>query len=137
MPLESRQTHALRGAPTVDVTARTWAEPDVDAEALWRHCQNSVGIARLLLHDGRPLSLVATACRSAVEYACRAALLASGRPFPGDFVQALESLAAPDEFAWESLDAEGCAARLAATERVLAWVSAHMQRTVPGRTWGY
>ena len=137
MPLEGRSVRDAPGAQPVEMTLGTWTEPDVDAEALWRHCQNSVGIARLLLHDGRPLGLVATACRSAVEYACRAALLVSDRPFPGDFAQALESLPAPGESAWEALDAEGCAVRLAATERVLAWVSAHMRRTVPNRPWGY
>jgi hypothetical protein len=135
MSLEGSLNHAPQDGRGFEGMAVTWS--DADAEALWQHCQNSVGIARLLLHEGRPLALVATACRSAVEYACRAALLAAGRPFPGDLAGALESLAAPSDFVWETLDEPGCAARLAATERVLAWASAHMRRAVPGRPWGY
>ena len=43
-------------------------------DELWDHCRNSLGIARLLHHEGRPEPLVSTACRLAVETACRAAL---------------------------------------------------------------
>ena len=44
-------------------------------DLLWEHCRNSLGIARLLAHEGRPEPLVATACHSAVEAALRAALV--------------------------------------------------------------
>jgi len=43
-------------------------------DLLWERCRNSLGIARLLAHEGRPEPLVATACHSAVEAALRAAL---------------------------------------------------------------
>ena len=43
-------------------------------DMLWDHCRNNLGIARLLVHEGRPESLVATACWMAVESACRAVL---------------------------------------------------------------
>ena len=50
--------------------------PRMDSEAardvLWDHCRNNLGIARLLVHEGRPETLVATACLMAVESACRA-----------------------------------------------------------------
>jgi hypothetical protein len=135
MSLDSRPYDDCRGRSVADAACLAWA--DADADALWQHCQNAVGIARLLLHEQRPAGLVETACRTAAEYACRAALRAAGRPFPGDLIRALESLAAPGDLVWEALDVQGGVARLAATERVLGWLSAQMRRTVPGKTWGY
>ena len=36
-------------------------------DVLWDHCRNNLGIARLLVQEGRPEPLVATACWMAVE----------------------------------------------------------------------
>jgi hypothetical protein len=122
--------------PTVVATfavAASWAEPD----ALWQHCRNSVGIARLLLHERRPAGLLDTACRTAMEYACRAALHVHGHDFDGDLPRALERLAAPPELAWEVSGARDCAQRLAITERVLAFAAHRLRETLPGRSWGY
>jgi len=110
----------------------------IDPEALWQHSQNSVGIARLLLHERRPVGLLDTACRTAMEYACRAALHAAGQPFSGDVARSLECLAAPRELVGEvSEPREGAAEHLAAAERVMAWASGQLQRVCPGRTWRY
>ena len=48
--------------------------PMIQRDALWEQCRNSLGIARLLAQEGRPRALVETACRTAVESACRAGL---------------------------------------------------------------
>ncbi len=40
-----------------------FAEPDRTPHSLWEHCRNNLGIARLLVHEGRPRVLVETACR--------------------------------------------------------------------------
>jgi hypothetical protein len=110
----------------------------IDPEALWQHSRNSVGIARLLLHERRPIDLLDTACRAAMEYACRAALHAAGQAYTGDVARSLERLAAPQELLGEvsTLRSEG-AACLAATERVLAWAATQLQRTCPDRAWRY
>lgn len=106
---------------------------------LWQHCQNSFGIARLLLHDRRPADLLDTACHTALEYACRAALEVAGRPpFVGDVTQALSSLAAPEDLvSGTAEEGEDPQARLAATERRLAWLSEEMRRRMPERHWRY
>jgi hypothetical protein len=110
----------------------------IDPEGLWQHSRNSVGIARLLLHERRPVGLLDTACRAAMEYACRAALRAAGRPFSGDVARSLECLAAPQELVGEVSELrDDAAAHLAATERVLAWAAGQLQRAYPGRTWRY
>jgi hypothetical protein len=108
-------------------------------EALWQHSRNSVGIARLLLHERRPVDLLDTACRAAMEYACRAALHAAGQPFTDDLARSLECLAAPRDLVGEVSDLRegGAPAHLAATERVLAWAAVQLQRACPDRTWRY
>ncbi len=109
-----------------------------DPGVLWQHCRNSVGIARLLLHERRPPDLLDTACRAALEYACRAALGAASRPFSGDLFHGLETLQVPAELLGE-LSADGVAAarRVAATERLVAWVSGELRRSSPERAWHY
>jgi hypothetical protein len=108
-----------------------------DIEALWQHSRNSVGIARLLLHEQRPVGLLDTACRAAMEYACRAALQAAGQDFPGDVARSLERLAAPPDVLGRTSDPCEGLARLAAAERVVAWASAQLRRMHPDRAWRY
>jgi hypothetical protein len=108
-----------------------------DSGVLWKHCQNSVGIARLLVHERRPAGLLDTACHTALEYACRAALEAAGRPFVGDVLQALETLSAPEDLLPGPVGPGDAPARLAATERALAWLSQELGRRLPERTWTY
>jgi len=104
-------------------------------DALWAHCRNSLGTARLLHHEGRPESLIATACLMAVETASRAALAQAGLPFEGDLEQSLRQLKAPTDI-WE-LQASGPASRrLAAAERAVAWVAGYLRREAPDRSWG-
>jgi len=111
---------------------------DHGAGLLWQHCQNSLGIARLLLHDRRPADLLDTACHTALEYACRAALEVSGRPpFAGDLTKALSSLSAPESLLCDTSQGENPGERLAATERLLDWLSGEMRRRVPERHWRY
>src|SRR5512138_874968 len=87
-----------------------------DPGVLWQHCRNSVGIARLLLHERRPPDLLDTACRAALEYACRAALGAASRPFSGDLLHGFEALQVPAELLGDlSADGVGSARRVAAT----------------------
>jgi hypothetical protein len=106
--------------------------PDV----LWEDTRNSLGIARLLAHEGRPEGLLATACRMAVENACRAALEQAGERYEGDARRALQRLAAPEGLWVEVMDREGTD-RLAAAERAVAWVARHLRNEAPGRRWGY
>jgi len=104
-------------------------------ELHWERCRNSLGIARLLLHEGRPAPLVATACQVATEAACRAALDHGGMPFDGDVARALDQLAAP---AWLSEgEARTAADGLAAAEKIVWWVAEYLRSAAPGRTWGY
>jgi hypothetical protein len=112
--------------------------PHSDPGVLWQHCRNSVGIARLLLHDGRPADLLDTACRAALEYACRAALGAARRPFSGDLLHGLESLQVPSDLLLElAAERAEAARRVATTERLVAWVSGELRRSAPERSWRY
>ena len=104
-------------------------------EGLWGHGRNSLGIARLLHHEGRPPALVATACRTAVEYACRAALGAVGLRFEGDLEGGLRRLDVPLELLWDVDGAPDCGKRLVATERLLMWTARQMTRVAPDRRW--
>ncbi len=104
-------------------------------DALWEHCRNNLGIARLLVHEARPRPLVDTACAMAVETACRAALEQAGLRFDGDVDRALVRLGAPRTFAAGDGAAEG-AVRLAAAERVVRWVADYLRREAPERSWG-
>jgi hypothetical protein len=104
-------------------------------ELHWERCRNSLGIARLLLHEGRPAPLVATACQVATEAACRAALEHRGAAFDGDVARALDQLAAP---AWLSEgEARTAADGLAAAEKIVGWVAEYLRSAAPGRNWGY
>ncbi len=102
----------------------------------WEHCRNNLGIARLLVQEGRSEPLLATACRGAVENACRAALEHSGAPFEGDLSRAFDHLSAPVELLAELERAQG-PERLTAAERVVAWVARYLRAEAPERAWGY
>ena len=104
-------------------------------EGLWDHSRNSIGIARLLLHEGRPPALVATACRTAAEYACRAALRVAGQGFDDDLVCACERLEVPADLLWAMDAACSCRERLAATERLLDCAARKLRRMAPERRW--
>ncbi|HEY3121586.1 MAG TPA: hypothetical protein VGL15_13240 [Vicinamibacteria bacterium] len=105
-------------------------------DTLWEHCRNNLGIARLLLHEGRPEELVNTACRMAVETACRTALEQAGLRFDGDLESSLRRLAAPSDM-WELQETGRAARRLAAAERAVAWIAAYLRNEAPERTWGF
>lgn len=104
-------------------------------DALWEHCRNSLGTARLLHQEDRPEALVATACLLAVETACRAALAHAGVPFEGDLEQSLRRLHAPSDI-WELQESGRASRRLAAAERAVAWVAGYLRREAPDRSWG-
>ena len=104
-------------------------------DALWEHCRNSLGTARLLYHEGRPEPLVATACLMAVEMACRAALTQAGLSFEGDLAQSLRRLKAPSDIG-ELQESGRASRRLAAAERAVAWVAGYLRREAPDRSWG-
>ena len=108
---------------------------DAIRDALWDHCRNSLGTARLLHQEGRPESLVATACLMAVETACRAALTQAGLRFEGDLQQSLRRLKAPSDI-WELQVAGPASRRLAAAERAVAWVAGYLRHEAPDRSWG-
>jgi hypothetical protein len=103
---------------------------------LWEHCRNSLGIARILHHEGRAEVLVATACHLAVETACRTALDQLGFDYDGDLELALARLGAPRDV-WELQQAGPAGRRLAAAERAVAWFASYLRHAAPGRTWGY
>jgi hypothetical protein len=103
-------------------------------DELWDHCRNSLGIARLLHHEGRPEPLVATACRLAVETACRAALEQVGVDYDGDLERSLALLGAPPDV-WELQQGGPAARRLAAAERGVAWFASYLRHAAPGRSW--
>jgi hypothetical protein len=112
------------------------ADADRGPLALWELCRNSLGIARLLVHEGRPNALVRTACRITVETACRAGLAQAGVRFDGDVEEALRLLAVPHE--------EWCAgaealprAQLAAAERVVGAVAEFLRGEAPAHSWGF
>lgn len=90
MQLENRASTTPSAAPPMIPAAST-------RDALWEHCRNNLGIARLLVQEGRPEGLVATACWMAVESACRAALEQSGLGYAGDLEASLRQLAAPPD----------------------------------------
>jgi hypothetical protein len=108
---------------------------DALRDALWEHCRNSLGTARLLHQEDRPESLVATACLMAVEMACRAGLAHAGLRFEGDLEQSLRRLRAPSDI-WELQETGPTSRRLAAAERAVAWVAGYLRREAPDRSWG-
>jgi hypothetical protein len=105
-------------------------------DAFWDHSRNSLGIARLLVHEGRPDPLVGTACHTAVEMACRTALEQASCPFDGDLGAALDRLSVP-EHVFERLEKGNASERLAAAEKVVAWVASYLRSEAPERTWGF
>jgi len=108
----------------------------LDRDIFWERCRNSLGIARLLVQEGRPESLVATACWAAVEAACLTGLEQAGVDFDGDIGEALSRLGAPEEL-WSLVISEVGPARVAATERVVGWMAAYLRAEAPDRSWGY
>lgn len=111
------------------------AAPLTERDRLWDHCKNALGIARLLVREGRPTPLVDTACHMAVEAACRTALEQAGLPFEGDPARALGYLSAPADL-W----AAECGApdeRLVGAERLVAWIAGYLRAEAPERPWGY
>jgi len=106
----------------------------VKQDTLWEHCRNNLGIARLLVHEGRPEPLVATACRMAVETGCRAALEQSGLAWDGDLEASLHRLRLKPE----PLDSDGHGmARLAAAEKTVGHLAAYLRTVAPTRSWGF
>jgi len=103
---------------------------------LWDLCRNSLGIARLLHHEGRAEELVATACRLAVETACRAALEETGLVYDGDLEIALGRLGAPRDV-WELQLTGSGARRLPGAERAVAWFASYLRRSAPEQDWPY
>jgi hypothetical protein len=102
-------------------------------DALWEHCRNSLGIARLLVTEGRPEPMVITACQLALESACRAALEHAGLQFDGDVRRGLQRLGALVDIR----DLEGGGPLLAATERAIARVASYLRHAAPERSWGF
>lgn len=113
--------------------AGPWSD---EAHALWEHSRNSLGIARLLVHEGRSDALIATACRSAVENACRAALERCGAPFDGNVGRAFRALSAPDGLL-EAVEVATGAEQLCAAERTVAWIARYLRAEAPDRAWGF
>ena len=110
--------------------------PALGRDSLWQHCRNSLSIARLLHHDGRPDVLVGTACELAVESACRAALAQAGLFYDGDVRRGLSRLAAPRDL-WELFPATSGGERLAAAERAVGWIAGYLRSEAPEHAWGY
>jgi hypothetical protein len=104
------------------------------ADDLWEHCRNSLGIARLLVHDRRPEHLVATACRMAVEAACRLACDQAGVRWDGNLQRTLQRLDAPAPLR-EDGEAAGGPARLELAERRVTWLASVLRSRAPGRPW--
>jgi hypothetical protein len=102
-------------------------------DLLWDHCRNSLGIARLLDREGRSRALVATACATAVETACRAALEQAGHPFDGSLERALDRLGAPYGLTQDGSTRDD----IPGTERVVAWVAGYLRHHAPEKSWGY
>lgn len=106
-------------------------------DRLWADCRNSLGIARLLVSEARPAALAATACRLAVENACRAALEHLGLPYDGDLERALHDLKVDAE--WAASSGPGTAGRslLLAAERTVGSIAAFLRDAEPARSWGF
>jgi hypothetical protein len=102
------------------------------ADDLWEHCRNALGIARLLVHDRRPDPLVATACRMAVEAACRLACEQGGVRWDGNLQRTLARLEVPAPLRDEAAGLSG-AARLQLAERRVTWLASVLRTQVPGR----
>jgi len=123
----------LQSLRPVDPAMLSSPDAAVLRDALWEHCRNGLGIARLLSREERPEAFVASACHLAVESACRAALAHAGLGYDGDVERALRGLAAPGDL-WPP---EVAADRLGAAERVVAWLADYLRGQAPERSWGY
>jgi hypothetical protein len=110
--------------------------PALGRDSLWQHARNSLSIARLLLQDGRPEALVDTACGTAVEAACRAALVQAGLFYDGDVSHGLARLAAPRDL-WEPEQIRPGAPTLAAAEHAFAWIAGYLRSEAPEHSWGF
>ena len=108
----------------------------LERDVLWEHCRNALGIARLLVQESRPMPMVVTACHAAVESACRTALAQAGLRFEGDASRALEALHAPSDLG-DAPPGAAAAERLAAAQRVVAWIAAYLRSAAPERAWGF
>jgi hypothetical protein len=104
------------------------------SDDLWEHCRNGLGIARLLVHEKRPEHLVATACRMAVESACRLTCERVGRRWDGDVRTALDLLSAPDPLRIEETGLRP-GERLALAERRVTWLASVLRSQAPERCW--
>ncbi|HET7293078.1 MAG TPA: hypothetical protein VFM88_11675 [Vicinamibacteria bacterium] len=105
-------------------------------DRMWEHCRNALGIARLLVHEGRPTALVDTACRMAVEAACRAALERAGFEFDGDLERSLDRLSAPHDLL-AGMEDGSPPARLAACEHALGFLAGYLRSEAPERSWTF
>ncbi len=105
-----------------------------DRNLVWEHSRNALGIARLLVQEGRSAELVDTACHLAVDCACRVAMDQADLVYDGDPGGALVALAAPRSL-WPL--GEGDAhERLRATERVVSWLATYLKSEAPHHSWG-
>ena len=106
-------------------------------DRLWADCRNSLGIARLLVNEARPTALAATACRLAVENACRAALEHLGLPYDGDLGRALHDLQVDAE--WSASTSRNLDDRelLLAAERTVGSIASFLRDAEPARSWGF
>jgi hypothetical protein len=100
----------------------------------WEECRNGLGIARLLVSERRPEPLVATACRMAVESACRTALEQAGLPWSGDVDSALARLRIHRVSVEEAPTPRSL---LLAAEETVALIATWLRRQEPSRTWGF
>lgn len=116
----------------------TFAFADVrqQRDRLWDHCRNSLGIARLLVQEGRAEELVATSCQLAVESACRAALEQRGERFDGDLVYGLARFDAPLDL-WEPADARSSTQWLVDAQRAVGFLAERLRSEAPERSWGF
>ena len=107
--------------------------PGVSSER-WEECRNNLGIARLLVSERRDESMIATACRMAVETACQAALEHAGLPWSGDVDSALDRLRIHRVVADETPTPRSL---LLCAEETVALIAAWLRRQEPARTWGF
>ena len=108
----------------------------LERDRMWEHCRNALGIARLLVSEGRPTALVDTACRMAVESACRAALDLAGFEYDGDLARGLDRLSAPHALL-AGLGEGPAAGRLAACEHAVGFLAGYLRSEAPEHSWSF
>jgi hypothetical protein len=121
----------------IDPTVLAGASAGTRRDSLWADCRNSLGIARLLVHEARPKALTATACRLAVESACRAALEHLGLPYDGDIERALRDLKVDAEWSASGDVPTADRSLLLAAERTVGSIAAFLRDAEPARSWGF